>query len=166
MRRLHLHASVILQGSISINSFQRVILAPGGLFPPPFFLGLLVFWELGRDAAGFNNSAAFTHAPATFTFPATALRLGTEFPVLAPSVGARGPELDLDSASGCLQPWSLNSIFTKSLHPTVLVVVVVVVVIVVVVVVVMVVVVVVVVVVVAAVVIVVVVVVVVVLLLF
>ena len=122
-----------------------------------------MFWELGRDAAGFNNSAASSHAPATFTFPATALRLGAEFPVLAPSVGARGPELDLDSASGCLQPWSLNSIFTKSLHPTVLVVVVVIVVVVVVV---MVVVVVVVVVVVAAVVIVVVVVVVVVLLLF
>ena len=33
----------------------------GGLFPPPFFLGLLVVLELERDAAGFINSAACTH---------------------------------------------------------------------------------------------------------
>ena len=61
----------------------------GGLFSPPFFLGLLVFWELGRDAAGFNGSAAFTHAPATFPFPARALRRGAEVPELTPSVGAQ-----------------------------------------------------------------------------
>ena len=72
----------------------------GGLFPPPFSLGLLVFFELGRDAAGFNNSAACTHAPATFTFAASALRLGAEVVDLALSVGTRGSELDLDPAPG------------------------------------------------------------------
>ena len=72
----------------------------GCLFPPPFFSGLLVVLELGRDAAGFNNSAACTHAPATFTFPAMALRLGAEVLDLAPSVGTRGSELDLDPAPG------------------------------------------------------------------
>ena len=72
----------------------------GGLFPPPFLLGLLVVWELGRDAAGFNNSAACTHAPVTFIFPAMALRLGAEVLDLAPSVGTRGSELDLDPAPG------------------------------------------------------------------
>ena len=55
-------------------------------------------WELGRDAAGFNNSAACTHAPVTFIFPAMALRLGAEVLDLAPSVGTRGSELDLDPA--------------------------------------------------------------------
>ena len=70
----------------------------GGLFPPPFFLGLVVVSELGRDAAGFNSSAACTHAPATFTFPAMALCLGAEVLNLAPSVGIRGSQLDLDPA--------------------------------------------------------------------
>ena len=79
----------------------------GGIFPPPFFLGLLVFLELGRDAAGFNNSAACTHAPATFTFPAMALRLGAEVLDLAPSVGTRGSELDLDPAHG-VKVWCLG----------------------------------------------------------
>ena len=50
----------------------------GGLFPRPVFLKLLVFLEFGRDAAGFNNSAACTHAPTTFTFLAMALHLGAE----------------------------------------------------------------------------------------
>ena len=72
----------------------------GGLCPPPFFLGLLVFFELGRDAAGFNNSAACTHAPATFTFVAMALRLVPVVLDLAPLVGTRGSELDLDPAPG------------------------------------------------------------------
>ena len=58
----------------------------GGLFPPPFSLGLLVFFGLGRDAAGFNNLAACTHTPAAFTFAARALRLGAEVLDLAPSV--------------------------------------------------------------------------------
>ena len=68
----------------------------GGLFPPPLFLGLLVVLESGRDTASFNNSAVCTHAPATFTFPAMALRLGAEVLDLAPSVGTQGSELDLD----------------------------------------------------------------------
>ena len=70
----------------------------GGLFPPPVFLGLLMFWELGRDAAGFNNSAACANAHATFTFPAMALRLGAEVLDPAPSVGTRSSELDPDPA--------------------------------------------------------------------
>ena len=74
----------------------------GGLFFPPFSLGLFVFFELGRDAAGFNNSAACTHAPATFTFAASALRLGAEVLDLAPLVWTRGSELDLDPKSGAL----------------------------------------------------------------
>ena len=78
--------------------FRRSFWPFGGLFPSPFFLGLLVFLELVRDAAGFNNSAACTHAPATFTFPAMALRLGAEVPNLTPSVRAWGSELDLDLA--------------------------------------------------------------------
>ena len=72
----------------------------GGPFPPPFSLGLFVFFELGRDAAGFDNSAACTHAPATFTFAARALRLGAVVLDLAPLVGTRGSELDLDPAPG------------------------------------------------------------------
>ena len=79
----------------------------GGLFPPPFFLGLLVFLELGRDAAGFNNSAACTHAPAIFTFAARGLRLGAEVLDLAPSVGTRGSELDLEPAPR-LKVWCLG----------------------------------------------------------
>ncbi|WP_293654030.1 hypothetical protein, partial [Thiolapillus sp.] len=66
-----------------------------------------MFLELGRDAAGFNNSAACTHAPATFTFPAMALRLGAEVLDLAPSVGTRGSELDLDPAPG-VKVWCLG----------------------------------------------------------
>ena len=73
LRRLHLHASVFLQGS-------------------------MVVLELGRDTAGFNNSAVCTHAPATFTFPARALPLGAEVLDLAPSVRTRGLELDLEPA--------------------------------------------------------------------
>ena len=88
--------SVILQGSISI----RVILALWRPISTTFLLGLLVFFELGRDAAGLNNSAACTHAPATFTFPAMALRLAAEVLDLAPSVGTRGSELDFDPAPG------------------------------------------------------------------
>ena len=79
----------------------------GGLFPPPLFLGLLVFGELGRDAVGFNNSAACTHTPATYTFPARALRLGAEVLDLAPSVGTRGSELDPDPAPG-VKVWCLG----------------------------------------------------------
>ena len=79
----------------------------GGLFPPPFSLGLFVFFELGRDAAGFNNSAACTHAPATFTFAARALRLGAVVLDLALSVGTRGSELDLDPAPG-VKVWCLG----------------------------------------------------------
>ena len=79
----------------------------GGLFPPPFLLGLLVVLELGRDAAGLNNSAACTHAPATFTFPAMGLRLEAEVLDLAPSVGIRGSELDLDPAPG-VKVWCLG----------------------------------------------------------
>ena len=79
----------------------------GGLFPPPFSLGLLVFFELGPDAAGFNNLAACTHAPATFTFAASALRLGAEVLDLAPSVGTRGSELYLDPAPG-VKVWCLG----------------------------------------------------------
>ena len=63
--------------------------------------------ELGRDAAGFINSAACTHAPATFTLPAIALRLGTEVLDLTPSVGTRGSELDLDLAPGVIV-WCLG----------------------------------------------------------
>ena len=79
----------------------------GGLLPPSFFLGLLVFLELGQDAAGLNSYAAFTHAPTTFTFPARALRRGDEVSDLAPSVGARGSELDLDPAPG-VKVWCLE----------------------------------------------------------
>ncbi|WP_419593825.1 hypothetical protein, partial [Thiolapillus sp.] len=63
--------------------------------------------KFGRDAAGFNNSAACTHAPATFTFAARALRLGAEVLDLAPSVGTRGSELDLDPAPG-VKVWCLG----------------------------------------------------------
>ena len=84
----------------------------GGLFPPPLFLGLLVVLKFGRDAAGSNNSAACTHAPATFTFPAMALRLGAEVLDLAPSVGTRGSELDLDLAPG-VEVWC----FREALGP-------------------------------------------------
>ena len=79
----------------------------GGLFPPPFSLGLFVFFELGRDTAGFSNSAACNHAPATFTFAARALRLGAEVLDLAPFVGTRGSELDLDPAPG-VKVWCLG----------------------------------------------------------
>ena len=79
----------------------------GGLFPPPFSFGLFVFFELGRDAAGFNNSAACTHAPATFTFAARALRLGAVVLDLALLVGTRGSELDLDPAPG-VKVWCLG----------------------------------------------------------
>ena len=79
----------------------------GGLFPPAFSLGLFVFFQLGRAAAGFNNSAACTHAPATFTFVARALRLGTVALDLAPLVGTRGSELDLDPAPG-VKVWCLG----------------------------------------------------------
>ena len=81
----------------------------GGLFPPPFSLGLFVFFELGRDAAGFNNSAACTHAPATFTFAERALRLGAEVLDLAPLVGTRSAELDLDPAPGVLSACNADS---------------------------------------------------------
>ena len=81
----------------------------GGLFPPPLFLGLLVFGELGRDAVGFNNSAACTHTPATYTFPARALRLGAEVLDLALSVGTRGSELDLNPAPG-VKVWCLGEV--------------------------------------------------------
>ena len=57
--------------------------------------------------AGFNNSAACTHAPATFTFAASALRLGAVVLDLAPSVGTRGSELDLDPAPG-VKVWCLG----------------------------------------------------------
>ena len=80
----------------------------GSLFPAPFFLGLFVFLELGQDAAVFNDSAAFTHAPATFTFPARALRREAEVPHLAPSVGARGSELDPDPAPR-VKVWCLGA---------------------------------------------------------
>ena len=79
----------------------------GGLFPPPFSLGLVLFFELGRDAAGFNNSAACTHAPATFTFAARALRLVPVALNLAPLVGTRGSELDPDPAPG-VKVWCLG----------------------------------------------------------
>ena len=79
----------------------------GGLFPPPFFLGVSVVWEVGHGAAGFENSAAFTHAPATFTFPARALRRGAEVPDLSPSVGAQGSEQDLDPATR-VKAWCLG----------------------------------------------------------
>ena len=78
-----------------------------GLFPPPLFLGLLVVLKFGRDAAGFNNSAACTHAPATFTFAAGALRLEAEVLDLAPSVGTWGSELDLEPAPG-VKVWCLG----------------------------------------------------------
>ena len=45
-----------------------------GLFPPPLFFRLLVVLDFGRDAAGFSNSAACTHVPATFTFAARTWR--------------------------------------------------------------------------------------------
>ena len=77
------------------------------LFPPPLFLGLLVVLESGRDTVGFNNSAACTHAPATFTFPARALHLGAVVLNLAPSVGTRGSEEDLDPAPG-VKVWCLG----------------------------------------------------------
>ena len=95
--------SVILQGSISI----RVILALWRPISTTFLFGLLVFFELGRDAAGFNNSAVCTHAPATFTFAARALHMGAEILDLAPSVGTRGSELDLDPAPG-VKVWCLG----------------------------------------------------------
>ncbi|WP_419606177.1 hypothetical protein [Thiolapillus sp.] len=60
------------------------------LSPFPFFFKVLVAFAEGRDAAGFLNSAVCTHAPATFTFPAMAVRLGAEDPDLARSVGTRG----------------------------------------------------------------------------
>ena len=85
----------------------------GGLFPPPFSLGLLFFVELGRDAAGFSHSAACTHAPATFTLAAGALRLGAEVLDLAPSVGTRGSELDLDPAPG-VKVWCLGEVLGPS----------------------------------------------------
>uniref|UniRef100_UPI003AF7CB02 hypothetical protein n=1 Tax=Thiolapillus sp. TaxID=2017437 RepID=UPI003AF7CB02 len=53
------------------------------------------------------NSAVCTHAPATFTFPAMAVRLGAEVPDLAPSVGTRGSELDPDPAPG-VKVWCLG----------------------------------------------------------
>ena len=81
----------------------------GGLFPPPFSLGLVLFFELGRDAAGFSNSAACTHAPATFTFAARALRLVPVVLDLAPLVGTRGSELDLDPAPG-VKVWCLEEV--------------------------------------------------------
>ena len=65
-----------------------------------FFLGVPFGLAVGRDATGFLNSVALTHAPATFTFPAGALRPEAEVPDLAPSVGAWGSELELDPA-----PW-------------------------------------------------------------
>ena len=63
--------------------------------------------ELGRDAAGFNNSAACTHAPATLTFAASALRLGAVVLDLVPLGGTRGSELDLDPAPG-VKVWYLG----------------------------------------------------------
>ena len=79
----------------------------GGLFPPPFSLGLFVFFGLGRDAAGFNNSAACTHAPVTFTFAARTLRLGAVVLDLALLVGTRGFKLDLVLAPG-VKVWCLG----------------------------------------------------------
>ena len=68
--------------------------------PPPFFLEVPVVLAAGIDATGFVNSGAFTHA--TFTIPATALSLRTTVPDLAPSVGVRGSELDLDPSPGII----------------------------------------------------------------
>ena len=83
---------------VSFSNDERIILALRQPILPPFFLEVSVVLEVGRDAAGFENSAAFTHAPATFPFPARALRRGAEVPDLAPSVGVRDSELDLDPA--------------------------------------------------------------------
>ena len=81
--------------------FQRVILALWRPISTTFLLGAVgVFFVLGRDAAGFNNSAACTHAPAAFTFPAMALCLRAEVPDLASSVGTRGPDWTLTQPPG------------------------------------------------------------------
>ena len=81
----------------------------GGLFPPPFSLGLVLFFEFGQDAAGFSISAACTHAPATFTFAARALRLVPVVLDLAPLVGTRYSELHLDPAPG-VKVWFLREV--------------------------------------------------------
>ena len=47
--------------------------------------------------------------PATFTFAARALRLGAVVLDLAPFVGTRGSELDLDPAPG-VKVWSLGEV--------------------------------------------------------
>ena len=86
----------------------------GFLFPLPFFLEELVAFSEGQGVTGFWNSAACTHAPATFTFLAMALRLGAEVLDLSPSVGARGSELDLDPAPG-VKDWCLGEALGQAL---------------------------------------------------
>ena len=70
------------------------------LYPPPFFFEVLVGLAVGGDAADFVNSAAFTHAFATFIFLAGAFRPEAEVPVQAPSVESRAAEMDFDPAPG------------------------------------------------------------------
>ena len=68
---------------------------------PPFFLEVPLGFEVGRDATGFLNPAALTHhAPATFTFPAGALRPEAEVPDLALSVGIGAQNWTLTQPQG------------------------------------------------------------------
>ena len=83
-------------------------LGPLALSPLPFCWKVLVAFAEGF-ATGFFNSAAYTQASSTFTFAAMASRLGAEVHDLAPSVGTRGSELDLDPAPG-VKVWCLGEV--------------------------------------------------------